>query len=102
MRCIRVLKYVAVCCLYAGCAKWQQILYWTMMKSIVFILLTGAAAFSPISQTVRKSSQLRESFGLGIGEDSYENQPKLLRGEAEYKQFINKYAENNMLNRKVS
>jgi hypothetical protein len=73
-----------------------------MMKSIVFILLTGAAAFSPISQTVRKSSQLRESFGLGIGEDSYENQPKLLRGEAEYKQFINKYAENNMLNRKVS
>lgn len=74
----------------------------TMMKLTIVALLAGAAfSFSPISQTTRQSTQLRESFGLGIGEDTYENQPALLRGEQEYKQFVNKYAENNMLNRKV-
>ena len=74
-----------------------------MMKLTVFALLAGAAfSFSPISQTTtRQSTQLRESFGLGVGEDTYSNQPALLRGEQEYKQFVNKYAENNMLNRKV-
>lgn len=73
-----------------------------MMKLAVVALLANAAfSFSPVSQTTRRTTKLRESFGLGIGEDTYENQPALLRGEQEYKQFVNKYAENNMLNRKV-
>jgi hypothetical protein len=73
-----------------------------MMKVVVFALLASAVvSFAPISQTLRKPSLLQESFGLGIGEDSYTNQPVLLRGEQEYKQFVNKYKEDNMLNRKV-
>jgi hypothetical protein len=75
-----------------------------MMKLAIVAVLAGVAcAFSPIKQAVvgRQSTQLRESFGFDFAEDSYANQPKLLRGEQEYKQFINKYAENNMLNRKV-
>jgi hypothetical protein len=76
-----------------------------MMKLLIVTLFVNAVmAFAPISQqTSRQSSttQLHESFGLGIGEDTYSNQPTLLRGEQEYKQFINKYKEDNMLNRKV-
>ena len=47
-------------------------------------------------------TQLREGFGFDFAKNSYANQPALLRGEQEYKQFINKHAEDNMLNRKVS
>jgi hypothetical protein len=75
-----------------------------MMKLAVFCLLAGAAvSFSSVSQTAptRRSTQLRESFGLDFAEDTYKNQPDMLKGEAEYKQFVNKYSENNMLNRKV-
>ena len=76
-----------------------------MMKLFITAMMVHAImAFTPISQTVPRqtsSSQLHESFGLGIGEDTYENQPVLLRGEQEYKQFVNKYKEDNMLNRKV-
>lgn len=74
----------------------------SMMKLTVLALLASAAfSFSPISQSTRPAIQLRESFGFGFAEDTYENQPALLKGEQEYKQFVNKYAENNMLNRKV-
>ena len=73
-----------------------------MMKLTIFaILACVVASFAPVSQTVRQSSRLHESFGLGLGEDTYTNQPVLLRGEQEYKQFINKYKEDNMINRKV-
>jgi hypothetical protein len=80
----------------------NKISFTTMMKVVVFALLASAVvSFAPISQTLRQPSLLQESFGLGIGEDSYTNQPVLLRGEQEYKQFVNKYKEDNMLNRKV-
>ena len=69
-----------------------------------------ASAFAPSSILAAKSAntapppantQLFESFGLGLGEDTYENQPDLLRGEQEYKQYVNRIKEENMLNRKV-
>lgn len=78
----------------------------TMMKILILAAMASATmAFAPISQGVfrqqKQTTQLYETFGLGIGEDTYENQPTLLRGEQEYKQFVNKYKEDNMLNRKV-
>mmetsp|Transcript_28167 Transcript_28167/g.79026 ORF Transcript_28167/g.79026 Transcript_28167/m.79026 type:complete len:217 (+) Transcript_28167:1460-2110(+) len=62
---------------------------------------TVASAFAPVQYT-RQTTQLRESFGLGLGEDTYENQPDLLRGEQEYKQYMNKVKEDNMLNKKYN
>ena len=63
-----------------------------------------AVAFTPsVSrvQSVPSSTQLYEDFGLGLGEPTYENQPDLLKGEQEYKQYVNRINEENMLNRKV-
>ena len=71
------------------------------MKVILYALFVSlASAFAP-QTSVRPSTHLYENFGLGIGEDSYENQVDLLRGEANYKQWVNRINENNMLNRKV-
>jgi hypothetical protein len=76
-----------------------------MKLLILSVLVSAVMAFAPISQLEfrkhQQQTQLHETFGLGIGEDTYENQPNLLRGEQEYKQFVNKYKEDNMLNRKV-
>ena len=76
-----------------------------MMKVLMLTVMASATmAFAPISNGIlrqQQTTQLQESFGLGIGEDTYKNQPALLRGEQEYKQFVNKYKEDNMLNRKV-
>ena len=72
------------------------------LKFLIVALAAGVAnAFAPASLAARQSTQLHESFGLGLGEDTYENQPDLLKGEAEYKQYVNKISEDNMLNRKV-
>ena len=60
-----------------------------------------ASAFAPATSAVRKTTQLHESFGISYAEDTYENQPDLLKGEAEYKQYMNRVNEDNMLNRKV-
>ena len=72
---------------------------------ILFFALTAsvATAFAPASFTKAPASttQLQETFGLGLGEDTYENQPDLLKGEQEYKQYVNRINEENMLNRKV-
>ena len=77
-----------------------------MMKILIVAVMASATmAFAPISQGAfrqqKQSTQLHETFGLGVGEDTYKNQPALLRGEQEYKQFVNKVKEDNMLNRKV-
>jgi hypothetical protein len=72
------------------------------LKLLLVAMMAGVAgAFSPSSAGTRQGTQLQESFGLGIGEDTYENQPDLLKGEAEYKQYMNRVKEDNMLNRKV-
>lgn len=68
------------------------------------ITASVAVAFSPSTsrvQTVPSSTQLYEDFGLGLGEQTYENQPDLLKGEQEYKQYVNRINEDNMLNKKV-
>lgn len=72
------------------------------------LALSCASAFAPTSslasspQKTTTVTQLQESFGLGLGEDTYENQPDLLKGEQEYKQYVNRIKEENMLNRKAS
>jgi hypothetical protein len=73
---------------------------------LIFLAITAsvAVAFTPSTSRVQKvtsSTQLYEDFGLGLGEQTYENQPDLLKGEQEYKQYVNKYKEDNMLNKKV-
>jgi hypothetical protein len=75
----------------------------TMMKLLLVTVLCAAASawVAPQSATRRPATQLRESFGIEYAEDTYSNQPDLLRGEAEYKQWVNKIDSNNMLNRKV-
>lgn len=74
-----------------------------MMKLLLLSLLCAAASawVAPQSATRRPVTNLRESFGIEYAEDTYSNQPDLLRGEAEYKQWVNKINGNNMLNRKV-
>lgn len=73
-----------------------------MMKlTCLLVLCNAASAFQPFAVAKHRSTHLHESFGFDFAEDTYANQPTLLKGEQEYKQFVNKYAENNMLNRKV-
>jgi hypothetical protein len=73
------------------------------LKFMLVAVTAGvASAFSPSTFGVRKDTQLHESFGFGFAEDTYENQPDLLKGEAEYKQYMNRVKGDNMLNRKVS
>lgn len=75
------------------------------MMTKAFAILSLAVsihAFSPISSSSRLgSTKVQESFGFGFAEDTYKNQPDFLKGEQEYKQFVNKYQDDNMLNRKV-
>jgi hypothetical protein len=68
-------------------------------------LACAASAFRPTATVSTRrgpatTTQLQESF-LGIGTDTYSSQPDPLKGEAEYKQWINTIDQNNMLNRKV-
>ena len=71
------------------------------MKVILYALLASfASAFAP-QGSVRQTTHLYENFGLPYAEDSYANQDPLIGGEANYKQFVNRVNENNMLNRKV-
>ena len=73
------------------------------LKLLVVAVLAGVAgAFAPVNSGARQATQLQETFGLGLGEDTYENQPDLLKGEQEYKQYMNRVKADNMLNRKVS
>ena len=76
-----------------------------MMKLLMLAVTASVAvAFTPSTSRVQKvtsSTQLYEDFGLGLGEQTYENQPDLLKGEQEYKQYVNRINENNMLNTKV-
>ena len=76
-----------------------------MMKLITLAVTASVAVgFTPsVSRVtpVTSSTQLYEDFGLGLGEITYENQPDLLKGEQEYKQYVNRINEDNMLNKKV-
>jgi hypothetical protein len=85
---------------------WVTEKFITMAPSLKLLVVAVAASvasgFSPSSTFgVRQSTQLQESFGFGFAEDTYENQPDLLKGEGEYKQYANRIKSDNMLNRKV-
>jgi pyrroloquinoline quinone (PQQ) biosynthesis protein C len=73
------------------------------MKVLFYALLAGiASAYVVIPKTsVRRTTQLHESFGFDFAENSYENQIEQLKGEANYKQWVNRISDDNMLNRKV-
>jgi hypothetical protein len=72
------------------------------LKLLLVAVTAGVtSAFAPAGVVGRQSMQIQESFGFGFAEDTYENQPDLLKGEGEYKQYVNKISEENMLNRKV-
>jgi len=76
-----------------------------MKLFMLAITASVAVAFTPTSSRAQKapsSTQLYEDFGLGLGEDTYANQPDLLKGEQEYKQYANVINESNMLNRKYN
>ena len=78
------------------------ILCLTMKLFVLALSLVSVASFGVVPQSAtRTSTQLHETFGLGVGEDTYENQPDFLKGEGEYKEWINSVNEKNMLNRKV-
>ena len=73
------------------------------MKFLLFVLLGVASAFqAPNPSTQRPATHLNENFGLGVGENTYENQVAQLGGEANYKQWVNKVQDNSFVNRKVS
>jgi hypothetical protein len=78
-----------------------------MMKLLVIAALAGVvSAWLPAkSLTARPTTQLQEGFGLDstISQvvNSYDAQPDFLKGEAEYKQWINKVEGPQLVNRKV-
>ena len=75
------------------------------MKFVILALLaslTSAYVVAPKSFATRQPTKLHESFGFGFAEDTYDNQPNLLKGEAEYKEWVGNIQENSFLNRQVS
>jgi hypothetical protein len=75
-----------------------------MMKLVLLAVFAGLASayVAPKPLVARRSTQLQENFGLGIGEDTYAATTDLLKGEANYKQWVNRIDENSFLNRQVS
>lgn len=67
----------------------------------VLAAATSVSAFTAPSAFTRSSTALKESFGLDFAEDSYENTPDVLLGEANYKQWVTRINEDSFLNRKV-
>jgi hypothetical protein len=55
-----------------------------IMKFLVAVLIFGVAnglvAPRPAASSIRRSTQLAESFGFEYAEDTYENQPDFLKG----------------------
>jgi hypothetical protein len=75
-----------------------------MMKLLLLAVVAGlASAFvAPKPIVARHSTHLNENFGLGVGEDSFAATADLLKGEANYKQWVNRIDEKSFLNRQVS
>ena len=69
---------------------------------VVLSLATTVSAFvTPQSSRSSVDTKIFESFGFDIAEDTYENQPDFLKGEEEYKAWLNTVKDNNFLNRQV-
>lgn len=77
-----------------------------MMKLFMLAITASyTVAFTPSVSRVQKlpsTTQLYEDFGFSFAEQTYENQPDLLKGEQEYKQYVNRINEDNMLNKKYN
>ena len=71
------------------------------MKFICYALLATCASAFVSKSAVRPATHLNENFGFDFAEDSYANTEKLILGEANYKQWVNRVNENSLLNRKV-
>lgn len=77
------------------------------LSSVLLLSMVGAgAAFTPVSNIAVRTpapsvTELQESFGFDFAEDPYENTPKVILGEANYKQYIAEKTPNSFLNRQV-
>lgn len=73
------------------------------LKSLLLVsALTATAAFAPQSSVASSKTALKESFGFDFAEDSYENTPAVILGEANLKQYIGEKVDNAFVNRQVS
>jgi hypothetical protein len=68
---------------------------------VLAVGVTAASAFVTPATVARPATTLSESFGFDFAEDSYENTPEQLLGEANYKQWVGKVSKNSFLNRQV-
>ena len=73
----------------------QQML--TLVLAFAAVNCVNAFAPSPVVAKLRLAP-LNENFGLDIGEDPYENTPRSLLGEANYRNFVAEYDPNALLN----
>eukprot|EP00978_Attheya_sp_CCMP212_P008941 scaffold21101_cov56-Attheya_sp.AAC.1 len=67
------------------------------------LMVTAVGAFAPAAPSfVRQQTAVQENFGFDFAEDSYENTPDFLLGEANYKQWVSKIEPNSFLNRQYN
>lgn len=77
------------------------------LSSVLLLSMVGAgAAFTPVSNIAVRTpapsvTELQESFGFDFAEDPFENTPKVILGEANYKQYVAEKTPNSFLNRQV-
>lgn len=78
-----------------------------MVRLTSFLLLISFStswAFTPSSSVVPrvKTTALNENFGFDFAEDSYENTPDIILGEANLKQWVGENMNNSFLNRQYN
>ena len=58
--------------------------------ALLSIFVASASAFTVVQSSIARPSTtaLSESFGFDFAEDSYENTPEVILGEANYKQWV--------------
>lgn len=71
--------------------------------ALLSIFVASTSAFTVVQSSIARPSTtgLSESFGFDFAEDSYENTPEVILGEANYKQWVAKVDKNSFLNRQV-
>ncbi|KAI2491945.1 hypothetical protein MHU86_22623 [Fragilaria crotonensis] len=72
--------------------------------ALLSIFAASASAFTVVQSSIARPSTtaLSESFGFEFAEDSYENTPEVILGEANYKQWVAKVDKNSFLNRQYN
>eukprot|EP00543_Licmophora_paradoxa_P011221 CAMPEP_0202457858 /NCGR_PEP_ID=MMETSP1360-20130828/15797_1 /ASSEMBLY_ACC=CAM_ASM_000848 /TAXON_ID=515479 /ORGANISM="Licmophora paradoxa, Strain CCMP2313" /LENGTH=218 /DNA_ID=CAMNT_0049078037 /DNA_START=6 /DNA_END=662 /DNA_ORIENTATION=+ len=69
---------------------------------VVAVLSVASGFVAPGQVAIKSTTSLSESFGFDFAEDSYENTPGIIRGEQNYKQWVNSIDDNSFLNRKYN